>query len=295
MGQAKCQPDAEPAPAPVGFVEPSDERARRVWSALNDHRLDDAQRHLDDTAETGQGDTSWHDFLEGLLCARRQELTAARIAWERLVATTDAGADGQRLRAMAWERLGWLHRRREELGRAIELHQQAFELRAVAGSPLEQWESAQSCAVTSVLRERHDEAIRWFDRAMAIGGAVADERQSYRCRAVTSAAYADLLTNTAPGEASVQTARHALTLWQRYDLGSVDAARAQAHLGRALVRHAEHVLETAPESALAALEQAIENLNAAKEALLAFGPVARADTLRCGDLLDFALRLRTAV
>ncbi len=303
MTPANSQPSIDSARAPAGFLEPSQERARRAFTAMKDQRLDDAARHLDALAGDSESATSWHSFLKGALAAHRYEFNEALVALETAASASDGSRDGARLAAMAWERVGLLHRRREELGRAANAHEQAYKLREQHGSPVERWESAHSRAVTAALGGQADEAVKWFQMALTAADGIADhaaghgdhpENSPDRCRAETYASLADALTAAARGEEAVAAARSAQACWQGVDLGSVEAARAEARLGRTLVSHAEFVLDVAPETASSALDEAIARLTSTRESLLAFGTIAKADVVWCGDLLDFARRLRAA-
>lgn len=292
MTAAGSQPFTDSPAPPTGFLEPTRERSRLAWAALRDGRLDDAARHIGALSEDADSDPTWHSFLKGELAVQRCVFDEALTALTEAASPREAIPDDVRLAAMAWERIGLLHRRREELDLAADAHERAYQLREQHGSAEERWESAHSRAVTAALGGQTDESVEWFQTALTCAGDIADG--SYRCLAATHSSLADLLTTASRGAEAVASARAALACWLRHDPGSADAARAELRLGRVLTKQGESMLEVFPEAAASVLDDAIARLTAAKEALLAFGPTAYADTLWCGDLLDFAMRLHAA-
>ncbi len=293
MTSSGSQPFTDSPATPTGFLEPTRDRVRRAWTALQDGRLDDAARHLTKLPEGSDGDPAWHSFLKGEVAVHRRAFDEALTAFSEAVSASGAISDGARLAAMAWERIGLMHRRREELDLAAAAHDRAYQLREQHGSAVERWESAHSRAVTAALGGKTDESVEWFRVALACAGDVAEG--SNRCLGMTHSSLADVWTTASCGAQAVSSSRAALACWLRDDPGSVEAARAELRLGRVLTRHGESLMESSPESAAGVVDEAIARLTSAKEALLAFGPEAHADALWCADLLDFALRLHAVL
>jgi hypothetical protein len=103
------------------------------------------------------------------------------------------------------------------------------------------------------------------------------------------------LTAAGRHDEAVAAAHNARELWRQHDVAHVATARADMHLGRALLSLGESLFESSPARAADALDEAVLKFSAARESLLAFGPEATEDATCCGQLCDFAQRLRQSV
>jgi len=198
-----------------------------------------------------------------------------------------------RLAARACEHLGWLYRHQDRPDDASRIHRAAHDLRAKHGSHEEVWETAVSLGRDADLARRWVEAQGWYRQAIE-SAAQAVEQPDHK-QAVAWTRLSGSLTESGDHEEAVAAAKTARDWWRQYDIAAASAAAADLRVGYALLKQGECLFEQAPESALPVLNEAIERLAAAKEALLAFGGQRAADAQWCSQQADFAERLRASL
>jgi hypothetical protein len=195
-----------------------------------------------------------------------------------------------RIAARAFEALGRLHRRRDEVERAADAHGAAYRLRAAHGSVEEQWESALSLAVTASLRREGDAGRRWVEHAQRLAARCQDAPR--RRLAATLDQLARLLMDEGDHVGAVRAAREARDGWRAEDPTGLAPVRADVRLAHCLIRRAEARAGEPGEACLPILDEALELLGSSADELAAFGAEAGADLRWCRDQQDFALRLR---
>lgn len=290
---------------PVGFAEPTHQRAKRALKALTDGRIDDARENVAALPDEPPIAGAWKAYLGGLVAAEEKEngnlslaeaLFAKAATLARPHLNQDAPGqdlDAKRIAAASLHRLGWVYRRQENPDEAIAAHEDAFAMRKKFGSIEEQCETAISLGLDFDLARRHDQARVWYRRAMKLGAQAAEKPNRIEVEAISnlSASFAQegLL------DQAVEAARETRTWWLAHDPGAIDQARAQMKLGYALLRHGEALCETGTDHAAEVLNECLEHLSSAREALLPFGPKAAVDADWCLEQSDFVQRLLATI
>lgn len=291
--------EARPPVRPLGFLQPTHERAVRAMKALKQERLADAARHIAALPDSPLIECVWKSLLAGLSAIERLDFaTAEKILREAAEVASRAPTSSEpseqavraRLTATALEKIGWLRRRQDHAQQAYTLHLEAYRLREAWGSAEELWETAISLGQDARIARRTEEAQTWFEKAVVHAG-VAD-LEAGRLRAVAYAQLAAVLTDRNRHEQAVNAARSALAQWRQHDPGGVETARALMELSHALLKRGEALVERGDPRAPAVLEELLQGLHAAHEELLAFGPACFAEVQSCLALQDFARRLR---
>lgn len=343
---ADC-PDHPELQRAVGHLQPTDARAARALKALAERRIKDAQSNVDAIADVPPINLAWKHYLQGAVCLRRAQRTAALDAftdatYTALKAATGAAipqdipmnegalatapgnqvddsrkppanscapedhgtciresaesafsTDALRLAAMGFERIGQVRRRQDRPQAATRAHQAAYALRWDHGSFEETWESALSLGIDAELAGDHNAAQKWYRSAVKIGAKATHHPNQKQAEAWTR--LADLLRKMGSHADAVEAARTARDCWRKHDLGSVDAARADLHLGRALMALGESLHGQDPSASRTALCEALVWLTSAGESLQAFGPATTPDVQWCADQIDFTNRLLSAL
>ena len=206
------------------------------------------------------------------------------------------GADMLRLGARALLHLGWIYRRTERCADASRVHLAAHRLRRDHGSHEELWESATELGLDADVARKFEDGQRWHRTAIE-----AAEHASEEPLKKQALAWTNLVTSHESAEQfeeAVEAARTARDCWYRHDSTAVTATRADAKLGKALLKLGEHLshrpgrLAVAGESqAVEVLAEAVRLLAKARDALLAFGPDYRTEADSCRDQEELATRL----
>lgn len=290
-------------PAPLGFVQPPHDRARRALIALEERRFRDAEEHIAALPETDIVDRAWRLVLRGMLHIGRKQLSAARADLLEAAALAfgcqydDADVPRPeliRLAALALCRAGWVYRRHDRPRDAYRLHRTSYALRCAHGSAAEQWEAALELALDAQIEKRFDVATQWLDRAAEHAAAAHSTDGAPPASVMTARTWsqrAALLTDAARLEDAVPAARKAAALWHAARAAEPDAPVADARLGHALLRQAEALYEHDPARALDAARESLALLATARDELLAFGEDAAEDAAWCADQVEFARRL----
>jgi hypothetical protein len=236
-----------------------------------------------------------------------------------------------RLGALALHHLGRIYRRRDLPEDAYGVHLAAYRLRERHGSFDELWESAIELALDADLAARtprtHASPTTAATRGdgtrpcsgrkvasplvggenwhqIAIDAAERAIEEPERKKAIAWAVVAASHSENGRHEEAVYAARTARNSWRKHDIGALGAARADMKLGYALLKQGEALCESnsrvrrsarAEARGSLALDEAVEWLSTAYEALLAFGPEAAPDAQYCLDQIDFARRLRASL
>jgi len=287
---------------PVGFPAPPDPRLVRALRALDERRIKDAQNLVKSVQdEPDAARLAWTTFLSGLIALERPDLASAGTSFalaafraiQEPVSSPEEKRDRYRLAAWAFEKLGLIYRRQDHLEHAYELHLEAYHLRGVHGSFDELWETAVSLGLDAHLAKRHEDAAAWHQRAIELAEKTSDQVQ--RRQAVAWTHMASTLTAWGHHDDAVDAARRAVDLWRVHDPAATTVAKAEMNLGYALLKQGESLHDIDAEHAAVVLRRAIEGLDAALEALRAFGAETAADAQWCNEQLDFARRLRAAL
>lgn len=294
---------------PVGFIQPTSERAVRAVAALRGGRLADAEKHIAAIEELSAVNRAWKHFLQGRLACARGEFDAAEkplrqaaaIALESGLSRQPdcagmdvecgvvADVDAVRLGAAAFESIGFALRRQDRPAESYRDHWIALRLREEHGSTDEQWESAVSLGLAADLARDVVRAEKWYRAALGFGDRAT--QASAEKQAIAWMHLGGLLTHAGRHEEAVAAARAARDLWRTHDVGSLDAARSDVGLAHALIRLGESLGATDAARACAFVEEGLSLLAVADESLAAFGQPAACDSARCGELVDFARRL----
>ncbi len=285
---------------PVGFQAPSSDAGLKAWRAIEENRLPDAKKHAAVAPNTNTIDQAWTSVIEAKLAVAYDALSDAQRHYESARDLLDA-ADNQdelspstrRLLATALMGLGTVYRRQDRPAKASPTHQKAFELFSALGSIEEAWACAHELGLDADIHKRYDQAITWFKQAVELAGNTAS--QPAKKQAITWNATARSFMARGLHERSVQAARSARKLWHRHDHTAVCATHADAALGEALVKLAEHNWEANPAAAMTALDESIVVLENAVDSLRAFGPSFTDPAQLCSEHLDFARRLRESL
>ena len=206
------------------------------------------------------------------------------------------GADMLRLGARALLHLGWIYRRTERCADASRVHLAAHRLRREHGSHEELWESATELGLDADVARDFEDGQHWHRTAIEAAEHACEEPLKKQALAWTN-----LVTSHEAAEQfeeAVEAARTARDCWYRHDSTAVTATRADAKLGKALLKLGEHLshrpgqLAVAGESqAVEVLAEAVRLLAKARDALLAFGPNYRTEADSCRDQEELATRL----
>lgn len=298
--RVESEPQQPIGPRPTGFVRPAHKRARQALEALEGGYIRTAEAHIEAMSDLWALENVWLLYLRGLLAAERGEFSAAEPLLMQTASqapTADAGSmptpSALRLAARALEKVGWILRRRDRPNEAYQIHLSAYHIRNEHGSFEEIWETATSLGLDSHLARRETDCQSWH--RMAIEAARQASEEPEHKQAVSWSNLSSSLTKSGSHEEAVDAARTARQFWHKYDVSAVTAARADLHLGHALLKQGEHLVEAQDAAAGATLDESIEWLTCSHEALSAFGKDAAADLLWCEEQRDFALRLRSTL
>lgn len=281
-----------------GFIQPTDDRARRAIKAINEARLDDAAKHISAMPETSKIDLAWKQFLSAHLEWSRHDLMAAEGYLSQTISLLDSDDLNRdqspatatiRLIAAAHELLGSVFRRQDRPKDAYTHHLNAHQLREMHGSPEEQCESATSLGFDAQIIRDGSNTIQWHRQAIAHATRIEDTPTNLLAISWTNLLHA-LMENEQFSEA-VAAARQASNIWTSIDPTSPQTILADAQLGASLLRFAESILDSNTVDAHKALHEAIQLLDASGVSLLAFGPEFANEARQCKERLDFANRL----
>ncbi|MBI4717406.1 MAG: hypothetical protein HY763_06350 [Planctomycetes bacterium] len=283
---------------PTGFIRPVNEHAARALRAIQERRFEDARQNLGAAPRQSLMDRLWQGTLAGLLATEQGAFASAEpllleaAGLGSILLHTDNAADtaAWRVLALVLEPLGRIYRRRELPDDARTIHAAAYRLRCAHGSPEEMWESACSLGLDSDLARRFDEAQQWYRSALGHADACVEQPDAKRGVAWRHLAES-LLECGNPGPA-VDAARNSRQCWRRHDLAASTVPLADLTLARALLRRGERLCGGADANARHWLDEAMQLLSAAHDALLAFGPAHAADARTCAELHEFGERLR---
>jgi len=281
---------------PIGFLWPEHERMRRALKALSDGRLDDIQPNIDAISDADDPTRAWTHWLTGRLLARRHRAAEALEHLERCIAACASGAGSTdeldrnraRLQSAAWEDVGVLRRRREELSAARQAHEEAHRLRCAHGSFEECWSSAHEVALTAIIAGALDDAEAWCRKALNHADQIEQAADLYRARSFEL--LAEVASKAKHPQAAVGFARHALECYTQHDPGSLETAKAEASLIRLLVTAAEAALGTDQAAVTKSLDEALQRAPAVEQSLRAFG--ADQDALHVRELTELGTTLR---
>jgi len=198
-----------------------------------------------------------------------------------------------RLAARALEKAGWLYRHQDRPDRAYHSHLSAYHIRNEHGSFEETWETATSLGHDADLAGKHADCQSWHRIAIQAAARAAEEPERRQAISFTNLSLSLIKSNL--HEDAVAAARTARHWWHKHDMGSSAAARADLILGHALLRHGERLCEAGNTNAQAVLDDAMQLLTSAREALSAFGDDTSADVRWCDEQTDFAQRLRSSL
>lgn len=287
---------------PTGFVRPTHELALRAVAALEKDRVAHAEKHIESMPDLPTIDRAWKYYLRGRVAIQQMEFDTAEqllLQASSLAFIDGLGKEGAldpgalRLAACALHHVGWIYRRQDRADEAYRAHLAAYHFRELHGSSDEMWETAIELGLDADLAQRYDDARRWH--RIAIDAAEKASEEPARKQAIAWTNLASSFTESGNHDEAVVAARTARDWWRKHDIGAVAAARADLKLGSALLRQGEALHENTDERAKPVLEEAIECLTTAGEALSAFGPDHAADVQSCLELKDFAERLRDSL
>ena len=299
MSDLQELPDSQ---RPKGIIRFEDEPGDRAARALEAGRLRDAERNINAMPEVSPMDRACKTLLGGMLAVARSDFsTAEQLLSEAASAAPVASLNGRtepdatslRLAARALQELGLVYRRRDLPEKAYRAHLSAYHLRNEHGSFEEVWETALSLGIDADLAGRYEDGQTWHRLAIEAGAKAAEQPEQKQAAGWTYLSAS--LGQCQKHDAAVDAARTAREWWHRHDLGAVTAAQADMKLGSALLKLGESLHETEPDHARPALEEALQWLTSAAEALEAFGPNYAADVRWCLEQKDFAQRLRDSL
>ena len=255
----------------------------------------------EDLCSTGI-DRAWKLLLSGLVALDRADLATAEplLLQASCLAFIEAtGTEGRldpdslRVTALALHHVGWIYRRQDRPDAAYRTHLSAYHLRERHGSLEELWETAVELGLDADVARRFDDARRWHRAAVEAGERATEEPQGKQAIAFTNLATS--CVESGRYEEAVTAARSGRACWRQHDVGDVSAARADLKLGNALLRQGEALHGRGDPLAQPVLDEALEWLSTAHEALLAYGSTAAGDAQSCLDLKDFGERLRASL
>lgn len=285
------------ADRPQGRLEPTDDRARRAVKAIDEHRFDDAAKHIAAMHDDSIATRSWKSYLSGRFHWERHDLVEAE---KHLAETIDllkknkdaynelVNGESVRLAASAHELMGNVLRRQDRPVSAYEHHQIAYQARNTFGTNDELCESAASLGIDLQIMQDRPNAVHWHQ--MAVSHAEQIDRTSSLFRASLtnlSKAYSE---NEQFTEA-VEAARSAHDLWHQIDPAAPEATSANANVAAALLRLAQSQMETDLPYAEKTLHEVAQRFDAARVTLLSYGPEFNNEARQCTEKLDFANRL----
>lgn len=288
---------------PIGFVQPADNAGRLAERAIHDGRINDAVRHAAGIAEGSPDARAWRALLLGLITIEQGSLSRAEpllLEASALASEDAASATLLRVGTRALVRLGWLYRRTERCAEAKKVHLAAHVLNEEHGSFEELWESASELGLDADIARSFRDGQHWHRQAVEAARKAHEEPLKKQALAwtnlVTSHEAADQV------EEAVEAARSAHRCWHEFDSGAVTAARADAKLGRALLKKGERLcrcgdpdeVDLSPATRRGAVEvlaEAVSLLTSARDGLLAFGTKHRSEADSCRDQESLAARL----
>lgn len=281
-------------------IRPTHERAIRAVKALDEARPLDARKNAEALPDEPISERAWKILLLGRTHLELGELHDAQMQLERAAGLAlqwscqdaDTGGvviDALRLAGEAFEHLGRALRRSEKMAKALRAHETAYQLRREHGSPLEQWESADSLATDHAINRDYAPAKSWCEKAIELARAA-----GFECHVKSLHVQANLFLLLDDPESAVDAARSTGELWRTHRPGSVERFLADRQLGICLLRHAETQMGEA-HSAVVSLDEATVLLTATQRELSAFGTEYNDDAKSCAELLDLARRLRSSV
>jgi hypothetical protein len=244
----------------------------------------------------------WKLYLHGCLAIEQADfdvaeplfLQAFSLAFVNGMGEED-GVDGESLRlaARVLDRVGWIYRRKDRPVDAIRTHLAAYSLRRQHGSFEEVWETATELGLDADVARRYEDARRWHRVAIEVAEKTAEEPA--RRQAVAWTNLSRSCGDDGKHDEAVSAARTARNWWREHELGAVTAARADGRLGGALLKQGEALHGGDDKLAKAVLDESVEWLATAAEALAAFGPDHAAEAQSCLEQKDFAERLRDSL
>jgi len=247
---------------PVGFPAPPDPRLVRALRALDERRIKDAQNLVKSVQdEPDAARLAWTTLLSGLIALERPDLASAgtsfALAAFRAIQEPVSSPEEKRDR---YRLAAWAFEKLGLIYRRQDHLEHAYELHLEAYH----------------LRGVHGSFDELWETAVSLG---LDAH----------------LAAWGHHDDAVDAARRAVDLWRVHDPAATTVAKAEMNLGYALLKQGESLHDIDAEHAAVVLRRAIEGLDAALEALRAFGAETAADAQWCNEQLDFARRLRAAL
>ncbi len=292
-------PDDTPAARHDSYLRPPSDYTRRACKALHEHRLADAASNIKAISTDSLTEQAWKHLLTGRLMVAEKKFSRAKpeLLQAAGLAFTDASAKSQpsdlhRLAASALNLVGWIYRRQDQPTFATSVHEAALQLRTAHGTTAEQWDTIVELGLDAELARNFDEALQFYTDAIDIAGkldAPHDQFLAVNYDHLTRVFLAKHATQQA-----VDAARAARTHWRAHDIRLASASRADLALGTALLTHAEFHLLSDPPSVHQAIEESVELLEQAKDALAAFGSKYNRDVDQCRQQLEVAKKLQSA-
>lgn len=289
-----------PSVRPTAAIEPPAKRGALAVAALGDGRLADAAKHIQAMDEATPLERAWKLSLAGRLAVAKTQWDQAEGSLLRAFAVAhvecrDAKdvSDAARLCIHVLTRVGWIHRRKERAAQARRYHLAAFDLAERSGSFDELWEIATELGLDAEVLGDYADARTWHQRAVTFGERAGVE--PVRLQAAACGNLSRILLQGGAADQATAIAEKALGLWRQFDPGALEVPRAERRLGECMLKQAETMVSDRPETARGLLDEALGRLNAAREALEAFGPAGAVDAESCAETIDFATRLRMTV
>jgi tetratricopeptide (TPR) repeat protein len=270
----------------------------RALTALEDGRVDDAEKHVAALPDSPMIDRAWKMLLRGMVLTEREIFREAEASLQQACSLALICArrseealdpDPLRLSARALHHVGRIYRRRDRADDAYGAHLAAYRVREEHGSLDELWETAIELGLDARIARRYDEAFRWHRQA--VEAAESTSHDPFRKQAV---AWTDLCTSCIEDgrcDEAVAAARTARECWRKHDISAVTVAQADLRLGAALLKHGESLHERNDPQTATVLNEAVAWLTSARDALLAFGPDRTADAHSAAQQIDLAERL----
>lgn len=280
-------------------LRPRDEYALRACKALYEHRLADAATNIKAITADSLSDQAWLHLLTGRLMVAEKNFSQAKPELLQSAGLAFAAAAGaappselHRVAASALNLVGWIYRRQDQPTFATSVHDTALELRITHGTIDEQWETTIELGLDAELARDLDKAQQWYTKAIETVGKLDTPHDQHLAFNYDHLARVFLAREAT--QQAVDAARSARTHWRAHDMRLVSAARADLALGNALLIHAEHHLMSAPQTVQTAIDESVELLEKARDAIAAFGPRHTDEVSRCQQHLEVAKKLREA-
>jgi len=173
--------DRQDSELPQGRLLPPTDELAEIQNALAEGDYDKAIERAEETTTQNPLQADWRDYLRGLIELGRGELDSAfgifERTWKEIASAPDEDVDDQRRRlaAKCLKKMGWYHRRTEEVEQAYAYHSMEEQLADRHGSPTEHHDAALSLDVDAYHLGLPQMSRHWLEVSIEAAEQIDDE------------------------------------------------------------------------------------------------------------------------